>query len=654
MWYHLHLIPLQQGTVIPTVSWPAHDTGYVFLRHSPQLDAAPDSNSQPITKILFTMGTFSILQEAETSHVRIDGIQQPCGVGHHLREGSIVELDRSADQSYNIATSCRVNLTTSESAALKFPGPYTFSPAARAPHYAWSDDFGRGLNDSSRYYACTPECPTLQSSSFGLEGCVLTTHSVLPRRPDAPLPVATLLNPLLSRSRLGSYTSSRSCRLHTAASDRASTPVPPVSSPSTSGARSVPAVLHRPVTPLAPPEAPSSVSYGSLVTALRSRAAEVALHTPDAVGISVCAADATPTLPTSAKQPLSDEATMYRANLCPTGFTNSVGSDGHAIMTSACMDGIERRSCAASTTDLEAPHRFQSSTASESPAVVDAPATRSICGTTTEGSVPTSVLTSVLEQNAAHVPAASATVHMKSSSLNSFTRSHPRNRRAWPRVRRVRNEARVNSARTAVDRVEAAWVEARRQLLDVQLLSFEGAPSSTSIATSTTSASAPRPYSAPQPHGLSARSSELRSTLSASASIPPPPTTPNASDLSQTPFRAVAQQLQPAFAFKEVGSRSTAVTGHSQCFPAPSASHFSAIHDTQQPPRSLPTVKFLSPLPIIPCHQSQLHIPSLPPYLAGGSVFPCLYNSDSSQSSAPFSFPFRRPETAVSFAAVMC
>ncbi|KAE8222588.1 hypothetical protein CF326_g8349 [Tilletia indica] len=221
MWFHLHLIPLQQGTAIPTVSWPAHDTGYAFLQRISSPGNVPSPPPQSGIKVIFRLGTFKVCEDAAVSHIRIDGVQHPCGVDYPLREGTIIELDRSVDHPYDPAASYRVDLTTSSSATPSFPGPYSFCPAAQAPNYAWSDDIRRGLNDSTRYHSCRSECPPLQPPAFVFGNCEIATGSVIPRRSDAPSPVSTLFSPPPSSTRPSHFASSLPCGIHSSASETA-------------------------------------------------------------------------------------------------------------------------------------------------------------------------------------------------------------------------------------------------------------------------------------------------------------------------------------------------------------------------------------------------------------------------------------------------
>ncbi|KAE8237480.1 hypothetical protein A4X13_0g8771 [Tilletia indica] len=189
MWFHLHLIPLQQGTQIPTASWPAYEEGHFYA----ELDSQPSNNHSPPSapqqlRIKFRNGTFFARQDSADRVLRINSAPVPALQDVPLLQSDLIELGRAPCDKYNRAFTCRVDLSCSTSAAPDFPGPFTHTASRIQVSYAWIDDIGRALDDSARHYGYLTPCPPLRPAAFKFTDCTVITTSALPRREDAPLP----------------------------------------------------------------------------------------------------------------------------------------------------------------------------------------------------------------------------------------------------------------------------------------------------------------------------------------------------------------------------------------------------------------------------------------------------------------------------------
>ncbi|KAE8214022.1 hypothetical protein CF319_g9122 [Tilletia indica] len=191
MWFHLHLIPLQEGREVPTASWPAYEDGHFFIQLPSGLDDAhpPSPASQPL-QILFKTGSYFVRPGGPDSTVRINGIPVPPGEDTPLLQSDLFQFGCSPAGKYIPSFTCRIDLGCSLSASPAFPGPYTHitSNMKFSSSLICFDDAGRALDDSARHYGHKSPCPPLRPAAFSFIDCTVSTSSLLPRRDDAPLP----------------------------------------------------------------------------------------------------------------------------------------------------------------------------------------------------------------------------------------------------------------------------------------------------------------------------------------------------------------------------------------------------------------------------------------------------------------------------------
>ncbi|KAE8216134.1 hypothetical protein CF319_g8953 [Tilletia indica] len=189
MWYHLHLIPLQQGTEVPTASWPAYEDGHFFIKLASGSDDAhlPSPASQPL-QILFRTGTYFVRQGGSDSTVRINGKPISPGADAPLLQSDLIEFGCTQARKYNPSLTCRIDLGCSPSPLPAFPGPYTHITSNMKFTSICFDDVGRALDDSARHYGYKSPCPPLRPAALSFADCTVINSSPLPRRDDAPLP----------------------------------------------------------------------------------------------------------------------------------------------------------------------------------------------------------------------------------------------------------------------------------------------------------------------------------------------------------------------------------------------------------------------------------------------------------------------------------
>ncbi|KAE8220093.1 hypothetical protein CF326_g8813 [Tilletia indica] len=189
MWYHLHLIPLQEGTEVPTASWPAREEGHFPVLVSPHHDGELLNASAP--SIFFKLGTLYIRQDGQVRSIRVNGSELACARDRPLLQSDIIELNRAEEGSYRSETSCRVDLSCSSSSSINYPGPYSLlsSDPKTCPAYAWTNDFTRALDDQSRHHGYKSPCPPLKPAAFTFGVCTVTTTTLFPRTSRDPSPV---------------------------------------------------------------------------------------------------------------------------------------------------------------------------------------------------------------------------------------------------------------------------------------------------------------------------------------------------------------------------------------------------------------------------------------------------------------------------------
>ncbi|KAE8248974.1 hypothetical protein A4X13_0g5395 [Tilletia indica] len=193
MWYHLHLIPLQTGTEVPSTSWPAHEDGHCFLQ--PVSHPNDDHSSVLPTRrlnISFNKGTFFIRPDDDARVIRINGSPIPLDKDTPLLQSNIVELRFAPDGSYSRAFTCRVDLSASPTPLPVFPGPYTHTASSCSLSYAWLADIDRALDDSARHYGYKTSCPPLRRAAFELTECTVIAPSFLPRQDQRPDPLPAI------------------------------------------------------------------------------------------------------------------------------------------------------------------------------------------------------------------------------------------------------------------------------------------------------------------------------------------------------------------------------------------------------------------------------------------------------------------------------
>ncbi|KAE8223158.1 hypothetical protein CF319_g3765 [Tilletia indica] len=601
MWYHLHLIPLSQGTSIPTVSWPAFDEGYALLQLAPQPGAAVGP-PRPVIRISFRMGTFHVRINDDASCIRVQGVQQSCGVDHPLHQGYLLELGRGDNQPYSPATSCRVDLTTSDSSLPKFPGAYSFSAAAQPPPYAWSDDFGRALNDSSRYYSCKSSCPPLQPSAFDFGACVITTRSMLPRRPDAPCPIATSFNPPPSSLQAGSFVPSRPWHLHE--SDSASSPLTDsqasmpamCAAPSVSGLGLSGSTLSTCTLEDAPPV---SVPYGALVAVLRSRDPVNIPEAPEADALHNYH---------PVEQLAADDSMQSNDACLPSRIAASahLGDSADDTPPSTLLDDDEYAISATLST-----HPVESRLSPSAAHAIESAAS-DVTGihVASESPVSTSVLTSVLEEKSAHIPATQPTMRRSQTAPKSRSRSRRSGRPAAQlrsgrfRARRETYEARISSATIAAARVGAAWIAARRDLLEGRI---SNARSPAPGYYGPIAADTAPPYL----HGGSSGSTSTSKHFTMSpnfASLPSPAWQPQTQRLPLSSFSSTSTPSPPSF---DAFGICLHPVPNIQASPVLFSPKFFGTHHTQHQPQSLAAMYSFSPAQGSPYHQSAVASPTI-------------------------------------------
>ncbi|KAE8227489.1 hypothetical protein CF326_g7560 [Tilletia indica] len=290
MWYHLHLIPLQQGTEVPTASWPAYEDGHFFIKlASGSDDAHPPSPASQSFQILFRTGTYFVRQGSSGSTVRINGTAVSLGVDTPLLQSDLIEFGCAPARKYRPSFTCRIDLNCSPSPLPAFPGPYTHTTSNLKLSSICFDDIGRALDDSARHYGHKHPCPPLRPAAFSFTECTVTTSSLLPRQDDAPLPA---FFPHVPTSSVSASTPSSQITISFA---------PPAGSSLASSAPVLPL-------PTSPPLSPSSSSTTSVLSPAFVPTSR-SIPTPTSVSTSPSAANifnsaiASPILPSTTSLP---------------------------------------------------------------------------------------------------------------------------------------------------------------------------------------------------------------------------------------------------------------------------------------------------------------------------------------------------------------
>ncbi|KAE8245469.1 hypothetical protein A4X13_0g5898 [Tilletia indica] len=357
MWFHLHLIPLQPGTQVPTASWFAHEEGHFFV----ELNSQPDDIHNPFIahpqlKIIFRKGTFFARQDSADSALRINGALTPIHQDLPLLQSDLVELGRARSDRYNRAFTYRIDLSCSPSTLPAFPTPFTHTASRSQISYAWIDDMGRAIDDSARHYGYKNPCPPLRPAAFSFTDCTVITNSLLPRGEDAPLPA---FFPHVPPSPMSASTPSYAVHINFAppagSSSTTSAPVqthasPPPLSPSSASTTSVPS------TPVA-----SATSSTSIPTSVLTSPSDLAPSSPTTTSVSTSPSDSVGDHPSSPSPTPSSPASL------PAPSTTSVAalsSDIHSSSHSSSQPSVIRTVPSAHDCPAVAPSRLPSSSAS--------------------------------------------------------------------------------------------------------------------------------------------------------------------------------------------------------------------------------------------------------------------------------------------------
>ncbi|KAE8222670.1 hypothetical protein CF326_g8333 [Tilletia indica] len=427
MWFHLHLIPLQLGTEVPSASWPAHEDGYmlVHLASTPNQTDIPSSAAEQL-KISFCKGTFFVQQDGQHSSVRINGSPLPIGPdGTPLLQSDLLELRRTSDNKYSRVFTCRVDLSSSSTSTPVFPGPYTHTASRSHPSYAWTDDIGRAVDDMARHHGHSTPCPPLLPAAFEFTRPVITTASLFPRRPhDA--------NPVVSR--------------HALTSQRASPP--PRTSASTS-----PSVTHTSsVRSHQPVSSSSSVTPSPALATTSVLASTLPLDGPSPTSVGPLAPMTTAPPPPVRPGPSStfSDLSSSAAEGPPAGTSYGDLVSALRSRSSPMLSKDGRSQSEHASVDTVSPSDVASDLRDSSPAISTSNAT--LCSDPASGAL--------------SLPVSSLSASKEHSSPLAVRGANPDNLSGGERLHSARTlPHQLHTAVTACDRVRAAWLQARRTML---------------------------------------------------------------------------------------------------------------------------------------------------------------------------------------------